>query len=680
MKRPLLLFAALMLFAAGMAQELRTSWSALTPRTAPKVQLESVQGPVASASAFKAAARTGEAAETMGFHYWNGASVAQQGWTALCIPNQPTGTEIWQMIEVPAATLAKFSGNQLTGMSVYTGCNVGNTANNIVNVTLVLTHDLESTPFYTQTVKLGTKKFSINNVKFTSPIDIDPSQPLYAGYYFTLTSTQKTSYFIPIDGVPTDQTEGCWVKYMGFEEDAQGKFIRNTEPVWDNFAAYYGSLMIDLNITGPNLPKNIATPVAIATTPVSYVGGELIFGLNFTNWGVNGIDNVDVEYIVNNGEAKTVNVSLAKPVAYSYEGQAVVKDVCPAAAAALPIRARVTKVNGVENSDSTTWAQGGAFCLNPGTGYTRNVLVEEGTGAWCKWCPLGYLALENAAARYTDGSMVLAALHNGDPYANNAAQTVINKYFDGFPMCVFNRTQLYGFQQSQTVNDNNFDKIYTELRKVPALAKVDLQLVQGATAGTIEAKTSTEFALSNSNGYKIGFTVIEDKLGPCAQVNALAGTPGFGIFSSGGATVNVMYNDVVRNIVDPFGIDNSLPVDVEAGVKYDFAKTLSLSSVKNSANARIAAFIINAKTGAIENVVEAKVADAAGAGVEDLLGSDVTVEVLPGAVYVSGADNTEVFSISGVRAGHIRGEGTLNLPAGLYIVKAGDRVQKIVVR
>lgn len=680
MKKTLLLLSALLVAASSMLShaELKSASRAVKPtlQNGP-FQVMQAQPADRAGDFFKAPQRVGEPG-TIGFHYWSSEAIGPKGesyWTALRIPQQRKDSLIWQMIELPQSTLQTFAGNKITGMTIYTGCNAAQTANNITKVTLALTNDLEEEPFYEQAATLTSSKFKAKTINFTEPIEIDPTKPLYAGYYFKLTSAQLSSYYIPIDGVPTNNIEGCWVRYTDRDENTGDP----TGYVWNNLAQDYGSLMISLNIAGDNLPQNQAQAAGLVTEYYSTVGKDMMFGVNLTNMAANDITNVEVEYSVNNGELQRTTVELAAPVAYGAQGMAVVKTLCPTASVNLPVRARITKVNVADNIFGETWVQSSVLAVNEGEGFQRNVLLEEGTGTWCGWCPLGYLALEEAAVDYTDGTMVLAALHKNDDMANPASETIIQNYFSGFPQCVFNRQQLMGFQQSTAVNKANISDLYNLFRGIPGVAKIDLQLVESATPGKITANTVTEFILPSELGYRVGFEMIEDGVGPYEQTNYLKGTPGFGVFSANQDKVSVMYNDVVRNVVSPFGVEGSLPASVQPGQKYAFSTELDLSCFKKTSNARIAAFVINTTDGSIENVTVMKVADAAGVD-DNVIDSRVRIQPMPGAISVSGAERTEVYTISGTRAAFARGEATIALPAGLYIVKAGDKVQKVVVR
>ena len=74
-------------------------------------------------------------------------------------------------------------------------------------------------------------------------------------------------------------------------------------------------------------------------------------------------------------------------------------------------------------------------------------LVEEYTGLWCGWCPLGYVALETMKERRGD-LFVAAAYHNGDDMAFDGKTP---NSPGGYPSAYVNR--------SASVN---LGKIYTE--------------------------------------------------------------------------------------------------------------------------------------------------------------------------------------------------------------------------
>lgn len=71
-------------------------------------------------------------------------------------------------------------------------------------------------------------------------------------------------------------------------------------------------------------------------------------------------------------------------------------------------------------------------------------------------------------------------------------------------------------------------------------------------------------------------------------------------------------------------------------------------------------------------------------GIADLLGNQLSVRANGLTLYVSGADSADIFNITGAKVGHIAGAaagGSFDLPsAGLYLVKVGNTVAKVLVK
>lgn len=64
---------------------------------------------------------------------------------------------------------------------------------------------------------------------------------------------------------------------------------------------------------------------------------------------------------------------------------------------------------------------------------------------------------------------------------------------------------------------------------------------------------------------------------------------------------------------------------------------------------------------------------------EILGGSDVDIRVAGGEIVVSGAENVEVYTVSGTQV-YAGGEGSVAVQPGMYVVKAGQTVKKVVVK
>lgn len=643
-----------------------SAFKAMMPKSS---RIDAEIAPLANVTKPRAQAKAQAAGETQSFdlHYY---SDVMENWGALRLNGQAKGNEIWMAIEIPADKVNGFLGDKITKIGVVSGT-TSQYINNIIDITLFLSHDLEAEPFYLQDVQLGTEAFQKYEFTLDEPYEFEQDTPVYVGYLFTLSSTQLTTYYLPYDGVPTSDLEGSWVK-----------FKYNGQYVWDTLADY-GNLLISATVEGDNLPSNQAQAVGVDVPLSAYTGSTFPMDVEVKNLAANAVENVTVEYAFNNGTPQTATVNLSSPLAFGASDYVRVPVVCDEVGIDVTVSASVIEVNGVAN-EYTAEATSSILMLAPGTGYARNLYIEEATATGCPNCPLGILALDYVNETYTDGSMITAALHTdfniADPMKAASVQPVIQTYINGFPTYLVNRTYLMGFYGNAAYNEQIMDMLHDELTSYPALAKIDLELTQSATEGFVEAKTTSEFALESSVGYSVLFTVVEDKVGPYIQYNNLSGSQGFGIWSTGGSQVNWLFNDVARGMYDAFGLAGSLPALVEAGKPYTFEYSVPLDNVVKPENSRVVAALINNQTGVIENATVVKYTEAASVG--NLVADNklVKIQAENGRVNVYGANAVEVYNVSGTRVAYAKGDANIALPTGLYIVRADNTVRKVVVK
>lgn len=606
-------------------------------------------------------------------------SLAGNPYTALYLNGQSAGNEVWQAFEMDEATVKQFAGNRITAISFYTPANTYS-LNPIREATVFLTYDLEEEPFYTQKATLGTNGHALASVPLDTPYELEEGKPVYCGYIITLNSAAAggTVSYIVIDYVPTNNLSGGWVKAS----------FNGGEPEWANIAQNYGSLCISADVTGSNLPTNTATPVDMAL-PASVTSGKP-FDIEFvvTNDAANDIYSFEVEYTVS-GKTSSVRFTSSQGIGYKQSVQGTIKNVTTDVTGVnLAATMKITKVNDEPNVNADAEITDLFNSLAAGQGYDRNVVIEEGTGTWCQFCPLGIPLMEYAREKYADGSLIPIAMHNGDEMAINSYQSVIQAYLTGFPSYIANRDVYYqsGFGTTLDQNKGILEEIYSDLRSQKAVAKIDVEAVYTDENKTsAKVYTDTQFALANNAGFRIAVVLTEDGVGPYDQTNGLAGNSsyvGYEEYVRGSRYVSVVFNDVARFISNAGGVPYSVPVNAETGKTYDYDYTLNLSGVKPE-NCHVIALLINSKTGEIENAAMTTISEPGGVGsaVADG-GAQVTVTGMSGAIAFSGDyKGAGVYNASGALVATASGEASVAVPAGLYIVRtAGGQVAKVAVR
>ncbi len=112
----------------------------------------------------------------------------------------------------------------------------------------------------------------------------------------------------------------------------------------------------------------------------------------------------------------------------------------------------ITKVNGKANESSTgVMAEGQLLVVSKSSPATP--VVEEFTGTWCGWCPIGIVYMDKLAKEYGD-KVVPVAVHDGDEMTIDAYEDVLALLANSYPSASVNRmTIVYPTVLSSAVSD-----------------------------------------------------------------------------------------------------------------------------------------------------------------------------------------------------------------------------------
>lgn len=283
-----------------------------------------------------------------------------------------------------------------------------------------------------------------------------------------------------------------------------------------------------------------------------------------------------------------------------------------------------TTINGAPDGDLTNnTATGLMHYLNGALLPQRMVVIEEGTGTWCGWCPRGTVAMEEIAANYKDEAVTIA-VHNGDPMTiteYNDYFTNGTGFFTGFPAGSVDR---FTFP-----DPGNFEAAL--LTRLQDITPVSVDLVSTFNAGTGVATFNVDVnSLAALEGdYGITVVVTEDGLtgtsGQWAQANyysgggngAMAGSIDFANSPDPVPAADMVYDHVAMAVLGtPTGQTGVIPAQMEIGVDYTTSFTYTVPSGSDASKMHAAAFVVNKNTHEILN-----------ADGEPLMGADAISEI-----------------------------------------------------
>lgn len=331
----------------------------------------------------------------------------------------------------------------------------------------------------------------------------------------------------------------------------------------------------------------------------------------------------------------------------------------------------------------------------------HKVVIEEGTGQWCGWCPMGILSFEYLKEQYPD-QFIGIAVHNDDVMTVTEYDRGLG--FTAFPTGIANRTVLcqpmtaaYALTGAGTFAD----AFLAQLALVPE-AEVRLTGVTMGADSVLTFTSQTRFALDAvSEDYRLAYVVMSNGFVASGfQVNYLyngSDYPIFGKFGPGGewgqqAIVGYPYDDVACCIEPSFdGAAGVIPASPVVGETYAHEFSIDLSQCRNIAEGvglELVALLIDGTDGSVVNADKYVISSDSGSGIEDQYSDGLTLSYAAGHLTLSGQhDGITVYTTGGMvamTAGSMVSDLDLSsLADGIYIVSvasdSGRKVMKVVV-
>lgn len=599
-------------------------------------------------------------------------SWANEVYTAYGFNNVPVGANVYQAFQVDPNVVSLMAGKKISAISVTTGVNEKYNKNPDANITLFLTTDLGEEPFYTMDFKRSYVAFNTESIPLAEPQEFDAAKPLYVGYYFT--TNKLSQYYIPVDGKPISAP----ASYIAIMTDADTKPTSNS---WANYADQMGALCMGCTFTGDNMADLIVTPIGLSCPSISAINQAPSYTVSVLNLGSVKVESMDIHVEATGEQPYDINyipvseIVAGTPVSISIPGNQYT------VTGEKEIKISITKINGKDNPAANSAATTKTIVIEHL--YPRVGLFEIGTGTWCGWCPRSLVALEYIHDSY-EGKIIGIAYHNGDAMAN-AYSNIWVGYANppGFPYALFNRVQ----EGAEPFNNSyaDLDAQFNECIATGSLCQAevgDLSLDENGRTGTITAKYRFVENVSSDN-YLVSIVLLEDNVGPYKQTNNYpTGNAGplFG-WEKESTSVPYTYNDVCRFISGcPGSAITPETTTLNKGQDYTVEFKISLAQIKSTDEDpafRAVAIISDKETG---EVLNADVKNFRKSSDVQGIMSDVAAPQIvlgEGSISISNANSAAIYTLDGVKVADGSASG---LAKGIYVVKADNMVQKVMVK
>ena len=373
--------------------------------------------------------------------------------------------------------------------------------------------------------------------------------------------------------------------------------------------------------------KNSAIPEDFGTTVVLQGTKTVKIPFTITNTGSNNISHVTYELSSDGEVLKKRQTSIS--IRPGEKGQITLSIKPETECKKSKMEFTITQVNGKTNTSEKTTATGNVVTILEKPAVTP--LVEEFTGTWCGWCPVGFDGMERAHETFGNKASLIA-IHYEDPMAVSEFQSLVSRV-DGFPSAILDR----GSDFYPAANDLK-KKIESDINEKIAAGSIEVNAAwASATKNAINIVHKTKFVYSDDNAnYAIGYAITEDGMkgsgSNWAQTNNLSKNSGYSSipfwYNAPSKVTDIEFNHVgVAAWGLENGIEGSVSPEFQAGEEQTFTYKANISGkklIQNKNKLTVIAILIDRSNGSIVNTAQTTIEDYNPTGINDIESTEMT--------------------------------------------------------
>ena len=431
-----------------------------------------------------------------------------------------------------------------------------------------------------------------NDIELTTPYAID-KQAFYIGYAIT----SSNAYPIMCCG----------------NEDVPNAFLicAPGKIEWqDLYGNGFGKLAFQILVDGATLNDYSATPSAFGTA-YGIKGRDFILSTKVTNNGQQTINSLSYTVTTDGtvSEEKTVNTPA---IAFNNAEYVEFNLGTDEEAAKYEKAITITKVNGQPNAAANPSVSGTLILLSEKPVHVP--VVEEFTGTWCGWCPVGFEGMKWLHETYGD-KVVLIAAHAGDIMELEDYAPILNMA-DGYPSSFINRMLAVYPHPSYF---QYYMPLFMEDYVVPGGVEVTANWADDSQT-TIQMNATTTFRYNDDNAnYGVAFVLVEDGLtgtgSNWAQTNNLSHNSQYADMSfwynSPSKVTGIEYDHVpVGAWGIASGMEQSVPTSFVADEALPFSYDADITSkglIQDKSKLSVVALLIDKTNGAVINAAKTSI-------------------------------------------------------------------------
>lgn len=461
-------------------------------------------------------------------------------------------------------------------------------AKNITDCSAFLTKELKATSGKATGDILNltfTQEGEWTTVKFSEPYTLT-AEPFYCGYTFKVAKVEDTN-----DARP--------VKLMvGVCEEGLEVISSRTYRKWSSLSETIGgSLPIQLIVEG-DIPSEAVGVAKIEDKSIK-IGQAGNIRVRLVNHGSKAVSNVTYTYSIAGQEVEHTTDVVISADCYGAAADIEVETPVITQNGTYEGVLAITKVNGKDNVDKAATAKN---TIRVSTVVPHKLpLMEEFTGAWCGFCPAGYVSMKLMNERHP-GDFICASYHNGDAMEITQAYPV---KVEGFPSANLDRSHATDPYLGDTKEDMGIEKTWQQQCLLPTTVNVQVRAYLDKATGNLDV-IGDVIACEDVDGvdYGIAYIITADGMignselwvqhnyfspGYSGGAYSYTYTEGMEMFNEGAEYQLLEYDDVVVAQSGSKGavIDGVIPANIKEAETYSHMMTFNTADMVSSMDANI---------------------------------------------------------------------------------------------
>lgn len=533
-----------------------------------------------------------------------GTGLAERYEVAILVPGQFAGAAV-RNISVPVSV-----NDDITDFKVWTSAELADEADGLVADVTPVSGKLEYSPATTVMV---------------------PAGGLYVGYSFTVQRVDDDITAEPVLALPGAASGAFYVK-------TSSKYRQ-----WTSLSSQRRLCLPVVVTLDADVPAaDMAVAFDCEEINIEATAGEFALPLSFTDYGSVDVRTITLEL---NADGQSLSQEIECGVMTFYYGKKVSRNVVVPntfTAGEHNLTVKVSAVNSDVNDYAGAPAAMDVFC------YTRKPvnrpILEEYTGLWCNYCPVGFAALEYMNRVHPD-DFIGVAFHENDKMAVVESDE-FPSYVPSYPYGYLNRRWIVDPYYGRSDVEGNIETDWEEMRAGFTPAEISVKAeVDPSDPSKIQVRASVNFVRKPRSKQLLFYYLLADGLQDPSwkQANSYSGYdpaefefPEMEVFCNGGIKVSgLVFNDVVVMLSDPKGIPGSLPDVMDADVDYthefnfDTAGAVSLKGVDligMATRLHVVAGVVDMATGRVVNSAKTEVSGFGGVAAVEADRSVVSVD------------------------------------------------------